>query len=69
LERVGTLPAVTGQTLAALARSAFVDGLHVAAIVGGVVLAATAVAARFLLPQPVTVHPEARAVEEVTAVA
>jgi len=69
LERVRSLPAASGQTLAALSRSAFVDGLHVAALVGGIVLGTTAVAARFLLPQPLTVRAEALPAEEITAVA
>ena len=63
LERAKTLPTATGDTLAALARSSFVDGLHLAALVGGLVLGGTALAARFLLPQPVIVHAQARNAE------
>ncbi|MFJ5549036.1 MFS transporter [Streptomyces sp. NPDC093225] len=49
VEAAGALPGGAGEQLAAAARGAFVDGLHMASLVGAAVLLATAVAAWFLL--------------------
>jgi DHA2 family multidrug resistance protein-like MFS transporter len=57
LEVAAQLPARAGDALAAAARSAFIDGLGLAALVGAGVVLVAALVSRRLLPMEAPVHP------------
>jgi EmrB/QacA subfamily drug resistance transporter len=69
LEVAADLPGQAGEVLAGAARSAFIDGMGVAALVGAAVVLLAAVASRRLLPSEAPVHPGADVVAPEPALA